>query len=224
MGKLPDFLIIGEMKCGTTALYKYATEHPQIEPATRKELSFFNDHFGNGIKWYKQQFPGSLHHLTGEASGYLKFPGIARKIANIMPDVKLIIILRNPADRAFSHYQMHLEKGKVTIPFEKAIERIPTYINQGKYAWKLQKWMEVFPRRQFHIIQSEMLYEHPQKTMNGLFRFLGLPSHTMKDYKKYNNRTYTKIPLNTKKRLLTYYKPYNKKLYRLLGKEFNWNQ
>ncbi|HLQ71944.1 MAG TPA: sulfotransferase [Bacillota bacterium] len=224
MGKCPDFLIIGEMKCGTTALYKYVTGHPQIEPATRKELAFFNSHFNKGIRWYQRQFPDVGKHLTGEASGYLKFPDVSRRVAKVIPNVKLIVILRNPVDRAYSHYHMHLEKKKISIPFEKAIKQFPVYLEQGKYEWKLRRWMKVFPANQFFIIQNEQLNKLPQKTMGSVFRFLGLRTYSVNVHKKYNTQNYTKIHPRTREVLIDYYKPYNKRLYRLLNKQFDWDQ
>lgn len=224
MGKLPDFLIIGEMKCGTTALYKYVTEHPQIEPAKRKELAFFNIHFNKGVRWYQHQFPNHPKHLTGEASGYLKFPDVARKVAGVIPHVKLIVILRNPVDRVYSHYHMHVKKRRIAMPFEKAIQTIPGYLDQGKYAWKLKKWMEIFPDNQFLIIQNETLNKTPQKTMNGVFRYLGLHDFSVNVHKKYNTQNYTNIHPQTRKWLINYYKPYNNELYELLNKKFDWDR
>ncbi|HLR03340.1 MAG TPA: sulfotransferase domain-containing protein [Virgibacillus sp.] len=223
MGKLPDFLIIGEMKCGTTALYKYITEHPQIEPAKRKELAFFNIHFNKGIRWYQHQFPENTQ-LTGEASGYLKFPDVAKKVADVIPDVKLIVILRNPVDRVYSHYHMHLKKRKIAIPFEKAIQQHPGYLHQGKYVLKLKKWMEIFPAEQFLILESEQLDKMPQKMMNRVFRYLGVHAYSVNVHKKYNTHNYAKIHPHTRKKLLDYYEPYNKDLYQLLNKRFDWGR
>lgn len=224
MGKLPDFLIIGEMKCGTTALYKYLTEHPEIEPAHRKEIAFFNLYYDKGVEWYRAQFPGCEQCLTGEAAGYLKFPYVAERVKELIPQVKLFVILRNPIDRAYSHYNMKVRKGRISAPFEKAIQNQPSYLNHGKYAWKLERWMKVFPKEQFHIIQSEKLYTQPQKTLKQALTFLELPSYPLSIYKHYNLGTYADMNPDTRKKLIDYYKPYNRKLYQLLGMRFHWDQ
>lgn len=224
MGKLPDFIIMGEMKCGTTALYRYITEHPKVKPARRKELAFFNAHYDKGMEWYKSQFPDCENCMTGEATGYLKFPEVAPKVYDTVPNVKLILILRNPVDRAYSHYHMHLRKGKISIPFEKAIEGKSTYLEKGNYAWKLKKWMKVFPREQFHIVQSEKLNERPQETMDGIFKFLGLTSYKLNVYEQHNSGDYSKMNPKTRKILVDYYKPYNEELYQFLGTNYNWDK
>ncbi|WP_164525487.1 sulfotransferase domain-containing protein [Siminovitchia acidinfaciens] len=224
MGKLPDFIIMGEMKCGTTALYRYITDHPKVEPAKRKELAFFHAYYDKGIEWYKSQFPDCEQCMTGEATGYLKFPNVARKIHKVLPKIKLILILRNPVDRAYSHYHMHLRKGIISIPFEKAIQGKSTYLDKGIYVRKLKRWMEIFPREQFHIVQSEKLYKQPQKTMDEIFKFLGLPRYKLNVYDHHNAGSYSKMNSETRKKLVDYYKPYNEELYQLLGEKFNWDQ
>lgn len=224
MGKLPDFIIIGEMKCGTTALYKYVQEHPQIEPAKRKELNFFNTYYDNGLAWYRSQFPDCAGCLTGESSGYLRFPEAALKLSEAIPQVKLILILRNPVDRAYSHYQMRLSKGEVTLPFEEAIQDKRTYLEIGNYVENLKKWMKVFLKKQFHIVQNEKLFKHPRETLNETFRFLGLPPHPLSIYKPHNAGSYPKMRPQTRRKLIAYYKPYNAELYKFLGKKFDWDR
>jgi hypothetical protein len=223
MGKLPDFIIMGEMKCGTTALYRYISEHPMVEPAKRKELAFFNAHYEKGLDWYKSQFPDCKNCFTGEATGYLKFPDVAPRVYEAVPNVKLILILRNPVDRAYSHYHMHLRKRKIDVPFEEAVQGESTYLDKGIYAWRLKKWMDVFPREQFHIIQSEQLYKHPQETLNETFKFLGLPSYELNVYEHHNSGSYQPMNPETRKKLVDFYKPYNKELYDFLGVDYQWD-
>lgn len=223
MGNLPDFIIIGEMKCGTTALYKYLTEHAQVQPAKRKEINFFNTYYDRGLAWYQSQFPDCVKCITGESSGYLRFPEAASKIYKAVPQVKLILILRNPVDRAYSHYHMRLDKGEITSPFEQAIQSKSTYLEIGNYVWNLKRWMEVFPKDQFHIVQSEKLFKQPQKTLDETFRFLGLSPHPLDVYKHHNSGSYSKMNPETRRRLIQYYKPNNDKLYQFLGTKFDWD-
>lgn len=106
----PDFMIIGSPRCGTTSLYKYITFHPQILAAANKEICFFSEHFNKGLAWYQAHFPPPIdpgHFLTGEATPtYFTHPLAAERLHECLPKVKLIVILRNPGDRAFSHFQM----------------------------------------------------------------------------------------------------------------------
>lgn len=224
MGKLPEFIIIGEMKCGTTALYRYICDHPMVEPAKRKELAFFNAYYHKGMEWYKSQFPDCENCITGEATGYLKFPDVAPRVYDAVPNAKLLLILRNPVDRAYSHYHMHLRKGKIQVPFEEAIQDHSTYLDKGIYAWKLKRWMEVFPKEQFHIVQSEQLYKHPQKTLNETFKFLGLPPHKLNVYEHHNSGSYEEMNVGTRKKLIEYYKPFNQELYDFLGVNYQWDK
>ena len=117
-GRLPDFVIIGAQRCGTSSLYSYLIEHPQIAPATRKELHYFDLNYAAGDEWYRSQFPqfpdtpfdGRLT-VTGEASPYYLFhPMAAERCASVVPDAKLIVMVRDPVERAYSHY--HHERAR----------------------------------------------------------------------------------------------------------------
>jgi Sulfotransferase domain len=188
---MPDFLIIGTMRGGTTSLYNYLLTHPQIAAATRKEIHFFDKNFDRGIAWYQAQFPSLLQGdmaetrqgqrvLTGEASPrYLFHPQAPARAALVVPNTKLIVLLRNPVDRAYSHYHFHVARGRQTLSFEDALaqeeartrdeeQRLAadahyfspicwrfTYLARGIYVDQLQRWMNYFPQEQFFIIKSE---------------------------------------------------------------------
>ena len=133
-GRLPDFVIIGAMKSGTTSLYNFVIKHPTIAPAFAKELHYFSIWYKFGELWYRSNFPTNLsrHYfykktnqklLSGEASPtYLFYPTVPSRMKEILPDVKLIVILRNPVDRAYSHYHHMLRRNNESLSFEKAIE------------------------------------------------------------------------------------------------------
>jgi hypothetical protein len=136
-GNLPDFIIIGAQRCGTTSLYNYLTQHPLILSALRKEVHYFDNNFHKGVSWYQAFFPLiSLRngyakilsidnsHLTGEATPYYLFhPLTPKRIAGLLPQVKLIVILRNPVDRAYSHFLHATRMGFETLSFKEAIAR-----------------------------------------------------------------------------------------------------
>jgi len=131
---LPDFIIIGGMKCGTTSLYDFITRHPGILPAKKKEIHFFDEHYLWGKSWYASNFPLlldkknleiELQHrvLTGEATpNYMIFPFVPKRIKNLIPTVKLIAILRNPVDRTYSHYQHAIKKNHENLSLEDSIK------------------------------------------------------------------------------------------------------
>jgi hypothetical protein len=113
---LPNFIIIGSARSGTTSLYNYLVQHPGIAPALRKEVHFFDYNYQRGCSWYQGQFPTHpyMHYMqtihrqamiTGEASPYYLFhPYVPQRVAQLLPEIKLIALLRNPIERAFSHY------------------------------------------------------------------------------------------------------------------------
>lgn len=121
----PHFLIIGAARSGTTSLYSYLVEHPRVVAAAKKELHFFDLRFPNGPAWYRDQFPSlSPDTITGEASPYYLFHShVPKRVFKLLPHVKLIVLLRNPVDRAYSHYYHAVKHGIETLPFERAIEQ-----------------------------------------------------------------------------------------------------
>ena len=106
-GKFPDFIIVGGQRCGTTSVYNNLISNPDVTPATKKEIHFFSDNYHKGLTWYQNQFKKSL--CTGEATPYYIFhPHSLRRISNDIPNVRIIILLRNPVDRAYSHYWLEV--------------------------------------------------------------------------------------------------------------------
>ena len=231
-----DFIIVGSPRCGTTSLYKYITSHPQILPAAHKEICFFSEHFNKGIAWYRSHFPPSIdahHFLTGEATPtYLTHPLAAERLHGCFPQAKLIVILRNPVDRAFSHYQMLVRRGTERRSFEKAIDselqllagatetsledraqwKDCHYIYKSLYACSLKQWMKLFPREQFLILQSEEFYANPAATLKQVFEFLDLPDFPLGNYQKYNGGDYQPADDAVSQRLREYFQPHNRKL------------
>jgi hypothetical protein len=130
---LPNFLIIGAQKSGTTSLYKYVAQHPQVVPAYKKEIYFFNtpQRYGRGLPYYRAHFPTKWAmrrppqpRLTGEASPeYLFHPLAAERVQAAVPHAKFLVLLRNPVLRAYSHYQHMVRSGQETRTFEQALAR-----------------------------------------------------------------------------------------------------
>lgn len=131
---LPDFIIIGGQRCGTTSLFNYLAQHPNVFPSYRKEVHYFDANYDKGLQWYRAHFPSHLArqvsrwrgriHLTGEASPlYLFDPRVPERVRRDLPGVKLIALLRDPVSRAHSHYHKARKFGHETLDFEEALDR-----------------------------------------------------------------------------------------------------
>ena len=247
---LPDFLIFGESKCGTNSLYANLIEHPKIPPFS-KGIHFFDAAFDNGVGWYKQYFPPKWKkkdQLNGESSPYLNYPHSAKRVFSVVPDVKLVAILRNPIDRAYSSWKMETEFGYENLSFEEGIKEeenrigkeiekvlenenywsLPlfrySYLERGKYAKNLKSWFEIFPKDQFLIISSEDFSSKPQETVNNIFQFLNLSTHTIRNLEKKNVRKAAKMNEKTRNELIEFFKPHNERLFKMINKKFDWDK
>lgn len=263
---LPDFLIIGTQRGGTTSLYNYLLARPGVGPASVKELHYFDKKFHKGNLWYRAHFPFTLQKyyyeftqkqvfVTGEASAYYMFhPHVPKRVAKVLPHVKLIVMLRNPVDRAYSQYNFEVDLGRETSPFEEALdrenERISkereklfadedyvsfdysrySYLARGIYVEQLQTWMSFFPKKQFLILKSEDFYTDPVAALKQTSKFLNLPELEPDEKKKkyklhnYNTTPYPKMNPDTRKRLIEYFEPHNARLYDLLGVNLCWDR
>jgi hypothetical protein len=258
MRVLPDFLIIGAQRSGTTFLYNSLIRQPAIAPALTKEVHFFDVSFDKGPRWYQAFFPLRLQaavergrrrpYLTGEASPYYLFhPLVPARVAEILPRVKLIALLRNPVDRAYSHYQHERRRGYEALSFEQAIEQETarlagevekilrdqgydsynhqhySYLSRGVYVDQLERWMAVFPHEQLLIVQSEQLYAEPATTVQQVMSFLGISTPALKPYRKPSAPAYPKLDAAMRERLVDYFKQHNQRLADYLGRRFDWD-
>jgi len=189
---LPTFLICGTQKGGTTALYYYLREHPEIYMTPKKEVHFFDLNYHLGIKWYKKHFKGVNNgkiKAIGEATPfYMYLESVPMRIFNTLPDVKLIFILRDPVKRAYSHYWHEVRLGYESLSFNKAIEKEEdrlskgdlfskqhySYKDRGKYIIQLERFRKYFPKNQLLILINEELKENPHEVLQKVFEFLGV--------------------------------------------------
>ncbi|CAK8999038.1 60S ribosomal protein L11, partial [Durusdinium trenchii] len=306
-GGVQLFCVIGVMKCGTTSLYDYLTQHPDCLAGRQKEPHFFDWKWDAACEWEPsaaqkkqgerlvrsldpradQALLGKYVHafrvsdmlrrldaresgdffVTGEATPSYLLGGrrLAERLFSANPRTRLVVILRDPVDRAFSQYQMTCDPNGTELQkqrrgsvqgksFEKLIEedvdrlercgalRNPlvdgdhfeqdylweapmnhgshSYVGRGLYALQLQRWFQVFPRHQFHFMRLDRLSQDVQAEMEGLFRFLGLPSVPVCDTKPKNARKYNPMNPVTRATLTEYFAPHNAALADLLGPEF----
>lgn len=259
IGLLPDFLIIGAQKCGTTSLYSYLIQSPCIYKAYVKEVGYFDRFYSSkNIKWYRSQFPSFLRRnyvnkfhkkefVTGEAStGYILNPHSLKRILNVVPLAKLILMLRNPIDRAYSHYNHTARQGLEPLSFKEAIkvenERIGdawnrmlededyynfdialyAYLTTGIYADQVRVLLSLFPKDQILFIKSEDFFKDPASTVKRVLGFLDLPSWELKSDTILLEGKYAKMDENSREKLGDFYRSHNQRLYEYAGMDFGW--
>jgi len=257
----PDFIIIGTARSGTTSLYNYLVSHPNVAPALMKEVHFFDCHYQKGISWYHSQFPSIPYKhytetirrrtlITGEASPYYIFhPYVPERMAALLPNVKLIALLRNPVERVFSHYCWEVGWGNEKFSLEEAIEheekrirvdmkklatgdsfnhRHFSYLARSMYVDQLERWLQYFPRKQLLLIKSEELYAEPERIFKETLAFLHLPNDAKilnNRYKQYNKQKYPvpqQMAPETRRRLVEIFMSPNERLYKLVDRNFGW--
>lgn len=248
----PDFLIIGTMRGGTTALHRYLSLHPEVTPAIRKELHFFDYDFHRGALWYRSHFPLRFRmertgSVTGEATpNYLFHPLAAERAAQTVPAVRLLVLLRNPVERAHSHWRHAVRQGYEDLGFEEALEEEErrtrtdldklaadprhrsrdlmrfSYLARGHYAEQLERWMGQFPPEAFLILQSEVLYRDTKGLLTEVCRFLGISEWAPERPKPVYGAEGDPLDPATRARLADHFQPHNDRLARLLGRDFDW--
>jgi O-antigen/teichoic acid export membrane protein len=255
---LPDFLIIGAKRGGTTSLSRYLFEHPAVAPlfpsAMRiKGVHYFDVNFRRGERWYRSHFHtvagrtamarvSGFPVVTGEASPYYLFhPLAAQRAAGVAPDAKIVAILRNPVDRAYSHWRERARNGGEALTFDDALraedarlageeDRILeddgyvsyahehfSYCRQGLYLEPLTRWVEQFGSDRVLVLLNEDLDADPSGTYERLLHFLGLPSHEPPAFPRYNYEPSAPMNPETRKWLERFYRPYNDQLGAYLG-------
>lgn len=179
-GRLPDFIIIGAMKAGTTSLYELIDRHPNVYLCPEKEPMFFSrDHVRvRGLDWYKSLFAAAREgQRCGEASTcYSRHPhfgDVPGRIHAVMPDVKLIYIMRHPVERAYSHYG-HEMRFEVTATFEEALQRDRSIIDASLYIRQIEQYLQQFPREQILLLTLDDFEVDPAAVMDSVQAFLGL--------------------------------------------------
>lgn len=180
---LPTFVIIGAMKGGTTSLYHYLKEHPDVFMPETKELHYFvaEKNLRRGTGWYARQFSKAGDAVAiGEASpDYTKFPlhvGAPRRMADLVPDARLIYLLRNPVERIRSHYLHDLACGRERRPIDRAVQGNEHYLAPSRYALQIEQYLEHFPREQLLLMTSESLRADRPAAMRRILDFIGVDS------------------------------------------------
>jgi len=177
---LPNFLVVGAMKSGTSSLWDYLGSHPQVFMARIKEPNFFVEqrNYHKGLDWYEGLFDGAQDAIAiGEASPQYTmahgFPGVPRRIVTIIPDVRVIYILRHPVERMRSHYLHNRSIGTETRPPETAFRDLG-YLHTSRYMYQLGHYLEHVPRDRIKLVTAEALRDRRVETVASIFSFLGV--------------------------------------------------
>jgi hypothetical protein len=259
----PDFVIIGAKRGGSTSLNNYVLEHPSIAPVFPgrqhiKGVRYYDNRYDRGLTWYRSHFPIEIAGrqavrplvspwVCGEASPYYLFhPLAAERLARDFPDIRIIVSLRDPIERAFSHFKERTHHGGETLSFEDALaaeedrlrgeaERIVaepgylspehenhSYLAQGRYLDMLPRWFSLFPREQFHITISEEFYADPDRHVNEVWKFLGLPPRRLQSRVRHNYLPSADMAPETRLQLQNSLIEHNQGLADLLGRTLPW--
>lgn len=257
---LPEFLIIGAQRCGTTSLYRYLAEHPAVGPVVlTKGAHYFSTNYDKSFEWYRSHFPTRLHQayvkrrfgfdmITGEGSPYYVFHPLApRRVAEKLPDVKLILMLRDPVKRAYSHYRHMLDRGLEHLTLEEALQAEPgrlagqrerilsdpsyysfdhqhhSYLARGRYLEQIDVWHRFFPREQMLVIRSEDFFSATATTYGNVLEFLALPPWDLPRFEAHNAGHYSDMNPETRRWLTDYFAEPNRELASYLGIDLGWS-
>lgn len=259
----PDYLIIGAKRGGTTSLARYLLLHPDVRPLfpareTRKGTYFFDVNYDRGQAWYRSHFPTRMAHerrqrrsshplAIGEATPYyLHHPHAPVRARGLVPDAKIIVLLRDPVERAHSHWVERTRNGVEDLSFAEAIaietERLNgeesrmlaepgyqsfahqhySYIDQGRYARGLRRWMDLYPSNQILVLRSEDFYADPGTIYAETLSFLGLRSHELDEFRAWNRKPKDAIDPDITAQLQSLLAADVAELETLLGRPMNW--
>ena len=257
--QLPSFILVGAQRAGTTSLFRALLSHPLIHSANfHKGVNYFDVGYHRDLSWYQGHFPSAAslrkrargvdgEPITFEASGYYMFhPCAPARMARHLPEVRVLAMLRDPVERAYSAYKHELARGFETESFEDALDledrrlvgeaermvvdaryqsfshRHHAYVRRGQYAEQLDRIREHFPAEQLHVIESESFFETPETTYAGVLRFLGLPVVLPDRFDRWNGRPSAPMPGETRARLSAHFDGHDRALAELLGREPAW--
>lgn len=249
---LPNFVIIGAQRCGTTSLFEDLSAHPQILKPIGKELQFFTKYYHLGERWYRSQFP----HLrpgqqTFEATPYYSFhPDVPPRAAATLPESNFILLLRDPVARAYSHYLHSRNLGVERLTFEEALDAEParlaeadrlglntrtgrnlhqnfSYVSRGIYAPQLERWLAQVPEERFKVVRSEDFYENPDDVHADVLSYLGLPPWRPQHFKRANAQASewnaVRMAPPTHARLCEQFEADGQQVNRMLGWQRSWH-
>ncbi len=258
---LPSFLIVGAQRSGTTSMHRTLSQHPAVLKAVlHKGVHYFDLNYERGMSWYRGHFPlESTARRVKERTGipaqtlesspyYMVHPLAPTRIAAELPGVKLLILLRDPVERAYSAHAHELARGFETMPFEPALaleherlqgetERLAAhpdavshahqhnaYLSRGQYVGYLEHLATIFGRDRLHVVDSQAFFSDPESSYDGVLRFLGLPNTGYPTFERHNARPRAPMPDMLRRRLEEHFQPYDERLEEWLGRRPSWRE
>ncbi|WP_091538125.1 sulfotransferase [Modestobacter sp. DSM 44400] len=258
---LPSFLIVGAQRSGTTSMYRALSQHPAVLKAVlHKGVHYFDMDHARGLDWYRGHFPLRLsaervRRRTGvpaqtfESSPYyLTHPLAAERIERELPAVKLLVLVRDPVERAYSAHAHELARGFETEPFERALEleesrlageaerlradpncashhhQHNAYVSRGQYIDHLEPLAVRFGRVRLHVVDSHDFFARPEPTYDAVLDFLELPRGAYPLFEKHNARPRSSMPEALRERLTAHFAPYDERLGEWLGQPPSWRR
>jgi Sulfotransferase domain len=258
----PGFLLVGTKRGGTTSLYHYLLGHRDVLPmfpARRlKGTAYFTANYSHGQRWYLSHFATAPYRqlretatrrpvITGESSpSYLFHPLAAERIAAELPSVKIIIMLRDPVARAYSHYWERVDNGVETLSFADALKAEDTrvapdlermqhdplffgeahdsysYRARGVYGPQLQRYLDHLPSEQVLFLSSDDFYQDQQSVFDQVAAFLKISQQTLSGRPRYNHRPAPPMDAGVQRELRDFYRPHNLDTYRIVGRDLGW--
>ncbi len=258
---LPTFLIVGAQRSGTTSMYRTLNQHPAVLKAVlHKGVHYFDQNYSRGLNWYRAHFPLEatarrvhedigVHAQTFESSPYyMVHPLAPARIAADLPNVRLLVLLRDPVERAYSAYAHELARGFETEPFERALALEPerlqgqserlaadpratseehqhnAYVTRGQYVDYLEVLAGRFGRDRVHVVDSQAFFEQPEDSYGAVLDFLGLPRMGSPRFERHNARPRSPLPDTLRRKLEAHFEPYDERLTEWLGDRPSWHR
>ena len=258
---LPDFLIVGAQRSGTTSMYRALRQHPAVLRAVlHKGVHYFDVHYDRPLAWYRGHFPlrstaQRIRRRTGvraqtfESSPYYMFhPLVPERIARDLPEVRLLVLVRDPVERAYSAHAHELARGFETEPFERALElehsrlqgeaerlladpgyeshahRHNAYVTRGQYVDYLEPLAAAVGRDRVHVVDSHDFFSRPEPVYDSVLDFLGLPRGEHPVFERHNARPRSSMPAHLRERLTEHFAPYDARLEDWLGQAPSWRR
>jgi len=254
---LPDLIIVGAQRSGTTTLFRMLSEHPQvIRPTVSKGTAYFDLNHQRGLRWYRAHFPLKLvagarnpgkRSLTFESCGYYMFhPLAADRIAQALPDAQVVVLLRDPVDRAYSAHRHEFRRGFETLGFDEALQHEEArldgeeqrlrehplaysfehqhhgYLARSRYVGQVRRLFETFGRDRVLVMDAEALFSDPEGEFTRLCEWLRIDPPAEVGHEQWNAAPRDPLPPERRAELTDYFAPYDEELATLLGRPLTW--
>jgi sulfotransferase family protein len=200
-GALPNLIVIGAQKCGTSVLHYYLGLHPEISVSQPKELNFFIEerNWAQGVDWYRGQFDGSATVRAEASPNYSAHPvfeGVPERMHSVVPQAKLIYMLRDPLARIAAHWVHNASKGRVKEDLAETLATSRTYVARSRYAMQLERFLEFYSQDRILIFQQSDLRGNRGETLRRIFEFAGVdPDFTHPRFRQERHKTERKTKL-----------------------------